>query len=180
MSFEAYMRSTVFEALDEDLRIPDDQIIFPHPFRIDELSDKMRRVGGIDTCYGGIGFHGHVAFNEPWYSFLQRPSLEEFRRSKTRVVALQPDSIVVNSIMSADGNFMAIPPMAVTIGMEDLLAARRVRLYVFAGARHKTILRIALLADVSTEFPVTLFQEHPDCVVTADALTAEPVRVGIH
>ena len=68
LSFEAYMRRTVFQALDEELRIPDDQIIFPHPFRIDEVTEKIRRVGGIDTCYGGIGFHGHVAFNEPCYS----------------------------------------------------------------------------------------------------------------
>ncbi|RMG52957.1 MAG: glucosamine-6-phosphate isomerase [Acidobacteria bacterium] len=179
LSFEGYMRRQVFERLDPDLRIPDDHIIFPHPFRIDELSEKIRQVGGIDTCYGGIGYHGHVAFNEPWYSQWQRPSLDEFRHSKTRVVPLHPDTIVVNSITSADGNFMAIPPMAVTMGMEDILSARRLRFYVFAGERHKTIFRIALMGEVSTEFPVTLLQEHPDCVIAADEYTAQPVRVGI-
>lgn len=179
LSFEGFMRRTVFEVLDSDLRIPEDHIVFPHPFRIDELSEKIRSVGGIETCYGGIGFHGHVAFNEPLYSQWGRPSLEEFRRSKTRVVSLHPDTLVVNSIMSADGHFAAIPPMAVTVGMEDILAARRLRFYVFAGERHRTIFRIALMGDVSPEFPVTLLQEHPDCVICADAYTAQPVHIGI-
>jgi glucosamine-6-phosphate deaminase len=59
------MRREVFGQLDEDLRIPESQCFFPHPFRIDEISDKIQQLGGIDVCYGGIGYHGHVAFNEP-------------------------------------------------------------------------------------------------------------------
>lgn len=179
LSFERYMRRTVFDALDPDLRIPEDHIVFPHPFRIGELSEKIRRVGGIDTGYGGIGFHGHVAFNEPLYSQWQRPSVAELRQSKTRVVFLHPDSIVVNSLLSADGNFTAIPPMAVTVGMQDILASRRLRFYVFGGERHKTIFRIALMGEISPEFPVTLLQAHPDCVIAADKYTAQPVRIGI-
>jgi glucosamine-6-phosphate deaminase len=71
LSFEGYMRREVFGRLDEELRIPESQCLFPHPFRIDEIGDKIQELGGIDACYGGIGYHGHVALNEPpisrWY-----------------------------------------------------------------------------------------------------------------
>jgi len=179
LSFAGYMRRTLYDQLEPELRIPEEHIFFPHPFRIDEISERIQAVGGVDTCYGGMGFHGHVAFNEPLRTYWGQLTLDDLRRSKTRVVFLRDDSIVVNSIVSADGNFAAVPPMAVTLGMADILAARRLRFYVFAGPRHKTIFRIALLAQPSAEFPVTLLQEHPDCIVAADAETAAPVYVGI-
>jgi glucosamine-6-phosphate deaminase len=65
LSFEGFMRREVFAKLDESIRIPHDHCFFPHPFRVDEISEKIRQIGGIDCCYGGIGYHGHVAFNEP-------------------------------------------------------------------------------------------------------------------
>src|SRR5947207_9792543 len=61
LSFEGFMRREVFEHLHEELRIPANQCFFPHPFRIDEISDKIQELGGIDVCYGGIGYHDHVA-----------------------------------------------------------------------------------------------------------------------
>ena len=28
--------------------------------RIDEVSNTIAGLGGVDSCYGGIGIHGHV------------------------------------------------------------------------------------------------------------------------
>ena len=54
--------------------------------------------------------------------------MDELRNSLTRVLELGDDSIVVQSIHSAGGNSAAIPPMAVTLGMRDILASRKIRL----------------------------------------------------
>ncbi len=176
MSFEGFMRRNFFDLLDEEIRISEDHICFPHPFRIDEISERIKEIGGIDTCYGGIGYHGHIAFNEPpinrWYKIFRK----DFRNSLTRVVPLAPDTIVINSINGAGGNSSMIPPMAVTIGMRDILSSRRIRLYCDGGDWQKTIFRIACLGEISIEYPVTFVQEHPDCVINVDSHTTDPSK----
>jgi len=173
MSFEGFMRKNLFDLLDREIRIPEDHIHFPHPFRIDEISEKIKVVGGIDTCYGGIGYHGHIAFNEPPISMWYKISKEEFKNSLTRVVQLAPDTAVINSIGGAGGNSSMIPPMAVTLGMRDILSSGRIRLYCDGGDWQRTIFRIVCLGEISVEYPATFVQEHPDCVIGVDSYTAE-------
>lgn len=175
LSFEGFLRRELLSKVD----IPNEQCVFPHPFRIDEASEKMRAIGGIDVCYGGVGYHGHVAFNEPPISRWHKIGVEQLRESLTRVVALGDDSIVIQSIHSAGGNSAAIPPMAVTLGMRDILAARKIRLYCTAGERHRAIFRIAVAGEVTTDYPVTLIQEHADAIVHTDEATAQPIRTGL-
>jgi len=179
LSFEGFMRRQLFDRIDPDLRVPNDQCFFPHPFRIEEISERIREVGGIDCCFGGIGYHGHVAFNEPPLSRWHKVGVEELRQSLTRVVMLGDDSIVVQSIHSSGGDSTAIPPMAVTLGMKDILASRKIRLYCAAGERHRAIFRIAVGGEVSADYPVTLVQGHPDAEVITDEATAQPIAVGL-
>jgi glucosamine-6-phosphate deaminase len=179
LSFEGFMRREVFGQLDAGIRIPDKQTFFPSPFRIDEIGENIRAAGGIDCCYGGIGYHGHVAFNDPPLSRWYNITVEELRNSLTRVVALGGDSIVVQSIHSSGGCSAAIPPMAVTLGMKDILASRKIRLYCAAGERHRAVFRITAAGPVTTEFPSTLVQGHPDAELVTDQATAQPVQVGI-
>ncbi|MBL8209594.1 MAG: 6-phosphogluconolactonase [Bryobacterales bacterium] len=179
LSFTGYLKRELFGKIDADLRMPEENHVVPHPFRIDEFSERLTFVGGADACFGGIGYHGHVAFNEPWVSRWNRVSVEMLRESLTRVLPLGDDSIVVQSIHSAGGNSHAIPPMAVTCGMRDILASRRIRLYCAAGERHRAIFRIAVAGEVSAEYPATLVQGHPDAEIVTDEATAAPVEVGL-
>lgn len=172
LSFEGYMRREVFSQLDPELRIPEKQIHFPDPQNLDRVSQLIADLGGIDTCYGGIGYHGHVAFNEPPISRWYKLTPDQFRQSLTRIVPLAPETVVMNSIRAADGNPTALPPMAITLGMRDILAARRLRLYCQGGAWQRTILRIALLGEEDVDYPVTLAQDHPDYVIITDENTA--------
>jgi glucosamine-6-phosphate deaminase len=173
-SFEGYMRNNLFNKISGDLRIPEKNIHFPSPFRIDELSEAISAAGGVDTCYGSIGYHGHIAFNEPYYSRWSEISNEEYRNSLTRVIALASDTIVINSIRGGGGNSAIIPPMAVTIGMKDILSSKRIRLYCFDSVFQRTIFRIALMGEVSVQYPVTFVQENKDCIIYSDRETAEP------
>jgi len=173
LSFEGYMQREVFAQLDPELRIPDKQIHFPNPRNLDRVSRQIADVGGIDTCYGGIGFHGHVAFNEPPISRWYKLTPDQFRQSLTRIVPLAPETVVMNSIRATGGNPTALPPMAVTLGMRDILAARRLRLYCQGGTWQRSILRIALLGEEDVDYPVTLLQNHPDYVIITDQNTAK-------
>ena len=174
LSFEGIMHRMLFDALDPELRIPEEQAHFPDPLNLDCISALIRDMGGIDTCYGGIGYHGHVAFNEPPISRWYKLTCQEFRHSLTRIVPLAPETVVLNSIYATGGNPAALPPMAVTLGMADILASRRIRLYCNGGSWQRMVLRVALMADEAVDYPVTLLQGHPDYAIIADQDTAEP------
>ncbi len=173
LSFEGYMRREVFDKLIPELRIPEEQIHFPDPLEIDRISQKIIALGGIDTCYGGIGYHGHVAFNEPPISRWYKLTPEEFRQSLTRIVPLAPETVVMNSIRATGGNPAALPPMAITLGMKDIFSASRIRLYCQGGSWQRTILRIALLGEEDVDYPVTLLQGHSDYQIVTDENTAQ-------
>ena len=179
LSFQSYMRSQLFERLDPELRIPPEQTHFPDPLHLDRLSQTIAELSGIDTCYGGVGYHGHVAFNEPPISRWHKISIEAFKNSLTRLVTLAPDSIVMNSIRNTGGNPLDFPPMGVTIGLGDILAARRIRMYCPGGMWQRHAVRMALFGQPTLEYPVTLLQDHPDYILFVDEETAQPPSASL-
>jgi glucosamine-6-phosphate deaminase len=176
LSFEGFMRREVFDKLDAELRPLPEHLHFPDPFAPDVISEKIREAGGIDTCFGGVGYHGHVAFNDPPISRWYKISVDEMRSSLTRVVVLGDDSVVVQSIHSTGGSPDLVPPMAITLGMKDILASRRIRLFLAGGERHRAVFRVTLLADPTADYPSTLVQGHTDCIVHTDEATARPIH----
>lgn len=179
LSFRGFMKREFFDLLEPELRLPEDQVHFPDPMNLDAISQRIRDVGGIDTCYGGIGYHGHVAFNEPPISRWYRITVEEFRNSLTRIAPLAPETVVMNSIRATGGNPAALPPMSVTLGMADIYASRRIRLYCQGGMWQRTVLRVALMGDEDVDYPVTLLQGHPDYAVVTTQDTAQRPSIGV-
>lgn len=173
LSFRGYMKNNFFGLLDPELAPPDNHIHFPDPLNLDLLAEKIEEVGGIDTCYGGIGIHGHIAFNEPPISPYFQVSLEEFGNSTTRVLNLTPETITMNASRAAGGNFLEFPPMAVTIGMKEVLASKRIRLYADGGEWQRFAVRMALAGPLSITYPVTLLQRHQDAAIICDEDTAK-------
>jgi glucosamine-6-phosphate deaminase len=70
------------------------------------------------------------------------------------------------------GAYQFVPPMSVTLGMSEILASRRIRLFSDTGAWKQTALRVALFAQPCAEYPMTLLQEHEDALLTATMETA--------
>ena len=178
-SYEGWMGRNFYDRIDSEINVPLEQRHFPNIARLDALAEAMKQVGGVDSVYGGIGYRGHIAFNEsprsPWYKI----SKEEFRNCTTRILHLNDDTLVALSQRGAGGCSDVIPPMVITVGMRELLAAGRIRLYSETGAWKQTVIRILLFGNVSPEIPVTYVQEHPDCVVTVDSATAACPPLGI-
>jgi glucosamine-6-phosphate deaminase len=180
MSFEGFMRRNLFNLLTEEIRIPAAQIWFPNPFKPDEVDEKIEELGGIDTAYGGIGYHGHIAFDEPVNTYYTRLTPEEFKKSKTRVVELNSDTFVINSVGGIGGNPYWLPPRAVTLGMKPILEARTIELYCDGASWQQASFRIACMHPPTLDRPVTYVQEKPDAkntvTIFADAKTAAPIR----
>ncbi len=173
-NLEGYMRRHFYDPIDPELTVPETQRHFPSVFDLDSVSAAIENAGGVDTCYGGVGYRGHIAFNEPplspWYTVTE----DEFRNSVTRVLHLNEDTIIARSQRDAGGCSHAVPPMAITLGMKDLLAAKRIRLFSDTGAWKQTVVRVLLFARETKEYPVTFVQSHADALFVVDALTAAP------
>jgi glucosamine-6-phosphate deaminase len=179
LSFTGFMERELFGKIYPELTVPPAQRHAPNPFEPDAISETIQKVGGIDVCYGGVGYHGHVAFNEPPLSRWHPVSVEQLRSSLTRVTPLGADSIVVQSIHCTGGDPAAIPPMAVTLGMRDILAARKIRLYLAAGERHRAIFRTTVAAEPTVFWPSTLVKGHADALVLTTEATAAPIEPGL-
>ncbi len=173
LSLEGAFHRLFLDRLDVSLRPRPENVIFPTPLDLDKSSREIERRGGIATTYGGFGFQGHLAFNEPPSSRWTKVTLAQFRASRTRVVPVSVDTIIAHAERSAGGNVFAIPPMAITLGMAELLGAKRIRLYTDTGAWKRTILRILLFSEPDVDYPATLVQGHPDVEVVVDRASAE-------
>jgi len=182
MSFKGYMKRNLFNLLKKEIRIPEEQAWFPDPFDPDVIDKKIKELGGIDTAYGGIGYHGHIAFNEPVNTFYARLTPEEFKKSRTRVIDLNSDTFVINSFCGIGGNPYGLPPKAVTLGMRPILEARTIELYCDGGSWQQTSFRIACMHPPTLDRPVTYVQEHPNpkktVTIFADKITAAPVSAA--
>lgn len=159
MSFHGAMKRYLFDLLDEELRIPEEQRWFPDPFdpdAIDAKIDEITQGQGVDICFGGIGEHGHVAFNESpdLLGHYVHITPEEFKNSKTRVLTLNPETLVR---AQRHPLYTLCPPMAVTLGMRVILGAKRIEL-----ATSGIIAKIAAMHPPTMDFPVTYIQEHPN------------------
>jgi glucosamine-6-phosphate deaminase len=173
-SLEGRFHELFVDRIDEKLRPRPENVIFPTPLALDRSSEELARRANLVGTYGGVGFQGHIAFNEPPASRWTSVSVDELHASRTRVVPLAIDTIIAHAQRSAGGNVYAVPPMAITLGMRDLLAAPRVRLYIDTGAWKRTILRILLFSDADADYPATLVHGHPDVRVVADRDSAAP------
>jgi glucosamine-6-phosphate deaminase len=171
LSFEAVFEEFLGQ-LDEELRPLRSQWVVPDPFDINRVEKFFESKGGVDICYGGVGVHGHIAFNEPPVSRYGKISLSEFSTSKTRVVALAPETFVINALRAKGGEFKNFPTLAVTIGMELILSSKKIRLFCDGGTRQQEAIYRFENDEVDVSYPVSILRNHPDVLLTADELSA--------
>ena len=89
-----------------------------------------------------------------------------------RVLAISPETRTANAIGDLGGALEDMPRYAVTIGMKEILSAKRVRLGVFRPW-HRAVLRRAACGEITSAFPVTLLQRHPDAMLLANDVASE-------
>ncbi len=165
LSFKGEMKHLFFNHIKPELNIPLKQLVFPNHLNLHTLKQRIEDAGGIDTCYGGIGIHGHVAFNEPEPNVLD---------TEPRLVYLNDFTITINAIRAeVGGNLVNFPRKAVTLGMKQILGAKRIRLYCRSQNYDwaNIILRIALFGEPGDDYPVTYIR-NKDYMIVTDKFTA--------
>jgi glucosamine-6-phosphate deaminase len=170
-SFRGFMQEHFYESIDPVLRVPVQQRHWLQPSNVTEIA-AMLAEAPADLAYGGWGQDGHVAYNQARRQPYSPLSLEELRTSTARVQENNADTVWALAQRELGGAYQFVPPMSVTLGMREVLGARKVRLFSDTGAWKQTALRVALFSDPTPDYPITLLQEHPDALLTATRETA--------
>ncbi len=159
-SFQSFMVEHLFEPLDLDpgrCHFPDAQLALRDPkAACRAYSGLIQEAGGIDLQLLGLGRNGHVAFNEPGSPV----------DGMTRVVPLHP--FTRQDAAPNFGSLEAVPERAITMGLAEIRAARRLRLLAF-GKPKAEALASALGAKPDPQRPLSSLLLHPDLMIWADA-----------
>jgi len=151
------------EHLQAPLNISDDRY-FPFISDADRPEEECQRMqhvikkeGPIDICVLGLGANGHVAFNEPG----------EFLHPYCHTARLSEKSLT----HSMTNEMVAKPTHGLTLGMADILGARKI-IIIITGKGKQAVIKEFLSGKVSTSLPASLLWLHPDtrCLIDNTSL----------
>lgn len=151
-SYARFMRENFFDHINvkpENTFIPNGNAADPDAecARYDRLIGWL---GGIDLQLLGIGFNGHIGFNEPSEYFVE----------ETHRVKLTRSTLTANGRFFPDGN---PPAYAITVGMKTIMRAKSVVL--IAGEEKYAIVKRAFSGGVTPEVPASILLDHPNATV---------------
>ena len=170
LSYWRYMHEMLFSKFDPALGFREENAHFPDPADPDAYDPAIAAAGGLDLQLLGIGFNGHIAFNEPMRE--DEISVEAFAALPTRVLPLSKETIEQNTAVTAGGDSSLVPRYAATMGMSPILAAKKCLL--LACFREQTAPLAAIIARgrPTPLLPASYLWQHPDfrLVFTADKI----------
>jgi glucosamine-6-phosphate deaminase len=170
-SFRGFMEANFYAPVAPDYQVPEANRHWLEPAHVHEVAAMLAEYPA-DLAYGGWGQDGHVAYNQARRQPYSPLSLDELRHSTARVQENNADTVLALAQRELGGAFQFVPPMSVTLGMSEILGARRIRLFSDSGPWKQTALRVALFCDPTPDYPITLLQQHGDSLLTATRETA--------
>ena len=176
LSFRGYMDRLFYSRLDPALAPPPENRVFPDARKPGGIQQLINARGGVDACYGGIGINGHIAFNEPPEPG-ENISVEAFAALPTRILSLTRETRTINSV-TVGGEITVIPKRAVTVGMKEILASRRLRFYCNRPWQ-SAVARRALHGPLTPACPASFFRTHPDAALTVADYVATPPEIRL-
>jgi glucosamine-6-phosphate deaminase len=176
LSFRGYMERKFYGLIDPELAPSPENRVFPDPAECERIEAVIAKRGGVDACFGGIGINGHVAFNEP-------PEPGEtiddraFAALPTRALSLSRETRTINSV-TVGGEISVVPRRAVTVGMREILAARRLRFYCNRPWQRGVVRRV-LHGPITAACPASFLRTHADAALTIADYVAEPPDIQL-
>jgi glucosamine-6-phosphate deaminase len=119
----------------------------------------IKEAGGIDIQVLGIGFNGHIGFNEPSKAYSMATHMEYLTKS----------TLEANSRFFKNGESQ--PATALTVGMESIFNAKKI-LLIISGAGKANIAKKLFDGKIHTDIPASLLLLHPDVTVLMDSAAA--------
>ena len=121
-----------------------------------DYNEIIRREGPVDLQLLGLGYNGHIGFNEPAAAF----------EKETHCVDLTDSTIEANKRFFEKEE--DVPRQAYTMGIGTIMRARKL-LMIITGEDKAEITAAALAGEVTPQVPASIIQFHPDVTVIADA-----------
>ena len=172
LSYWKYMHETLFSKFDPSLGFREENAHFPDPASPETYDPAIATAGGLDLQLLGIGFNGHIAFNEPMRE--DEISAEAFGALPTRVLPLSKETIAQNTAVTAGGDSSLVPRFAATMGMAPILAAKKCLLLACFAEQTAPLSAIFARDGVPTPFlPASYLWRHPDyrLIYTTDKIS---------
>lgn len=170
-NFRTFMERHFYGGIKPELAVPHEQRFWLLPSTMDPVSAAIQSAP-IDITVGGWGQDGHVAYNQARRHPYSSITLDELANSTIRIQENNLDTVFALAQRTFGSAYQFVPPMSITLGVKECLSAKKVRVYSDTGAWKQTALRIALFAEPTPEYPMTLLQRHQDALITATAETA--------
>ena len=171
LSYWKYMHETLFSKFDPSLGFREGNAHFPDPASTESYDPAIAAAGGLDLQLLGIGFNGHIAFNEPMRE--DEISVGDFAALPTRVLPLSKETIEQNTHVTAGGDSSLVPRYAATMGMAPILAAKKCLLLAcFAEQKAPLDAIFSRGGDPTPFLPASYLWRHPDyrLVYTTDKI----------
>jgi len=174
LSFRGGMDRIFYSVVDEELNVLPENRIFPEPGNEKQVMEIIEKYGKLDFVFGGVGINGHYAFNEP-----PEPgevvSPEEFAARPTRVLKISRETRTINAYMNCGADLNAIPEYCITVGMKEMMMAKRV-IMIMPRDWNAGALRKILHGPRTAAVPCSLFQTHPNATIyTLTEATKSPI-----
>ena len=128
---------------------------------------RIQTFGGIDVMLLGIGRIGNIATNEPG-STLTSPA---------RIILI--DATSREEMTMSFGSQEPVPPCSITLGIADILAARKIFLTAW-GEEKADIIRMTVEGKITDAIPASFLQTHNDAHVVIDLPAASKLTRIIH
>jgi glucosamine-6-phosphate deaminase len=170
-NFRSFMEEHFYAPVEPELAVPEKNRNWLNANNVEEIKAKIWSAP-IDITYGGWGQDGHIAYNQARRHPFSHVTVDEVRNSTVRVQENNLDTIIALAQRTFGAAYQFVPPMSATLGVQECLSARKVRLFSDTGAWKQTALRVALFGPLTPEYPITLLQEHADALITATVATA--------
>jgi galactosamine-6-phosphate isomerase len=155
---EAYLRRHLIEplAIGQDRYITFDSNAPDPRQECERVRKRLAEQSPIDLCLLGLGVNGHLGLNEP------AEALQPFLH-----VAELADCSRQHSMLDVAARR---PEYGMTLGMAEILAARKVVLLVSGASKREPLARLRV-PQVATAFPASLLWLHRDvtCFYDSDA-----------
>ncbi|MBR3221991.1 MAG: 6-phosphogluconolactonase [Kiritimatiellae bacterium] len=170
LSYWKYMHENLFARFDPSLGFREENAHFPDPAAPDAYDPAILAVGGLHLQLLGIGFNGHIAFNEPMRE--DDISADAFAALPTRVLPLSKETIEQNTALTAGGDSSLVPRYAATMGMAPILAAKKCLLLACFGEQQAPLNAIVEKGRPTPFLPASYLWRHPDfrLVYTTDKI----------
>lgn len=170
-NFRSFMEEHFYGGIRPELAVPQEQRHWLSPASMENVRAAID-AAPIDITLGGWGQDGHVAYNQSQRQPYCHPTLTDLANSTIRIQINNQDTIIALAQRSFGAAYQFVPPMSITLGLRECLAAKKIRVYSDTGAWKQTALRVALFSEPVAEYPITLLQRHPDALITATDETA--------